>query len=133
MVRAKEPTNAEEVRSFLGLVNFSAPFIPNLASMKEPLRELTRKNVPFIDKWGTKQKVAFETLKIILGRAETLVYFDRDAEVTKLIKDASPVLQDGQERVIAYASRALTAVERRHSQTEKEALGLVWGCERFHM
>ena len=47
VVRAKEPTNAEEVRSFLGLVKFSARFIPNLASITEPLRELTRKDVPF--------------------------------------------------------------------------------------
>ena len=30
VVQAKEPTNAEEVRSFLGLVNFSARLIPNL-------------------------------------------------------------------------------------------------------
>ena len=139
VVQAKEPTNAEEVRSFLGLVNFSARFIPNLASITEPLRELTRKGVPF--KWGAEQKVAFETLKSNLGRAETLAYFDRNAEVTKLITDASPVglgavltqVQEGQERVIAYASRALTGVERRYSQTEREALGLVWGCERFHM
>lgn len=35
--------------------------------------------------------------------------------------------------MVAYASRSLTDVERRYSQTEKEALGLVWGCERFHM
>ena len=47
VVQAKEPTNAEEVRSFLGLANFSARFIPNLASITEPLRELTRKDVPF--------------------------------------------------------------------------------------
>ncbi|PFX12869.1 Retrovirus-related Pol polyprotein [Stylophora pistillata] len=89
VVRAKEPTNAEEVRSFLGLVNFSARFIPNLASISEPLRELTRKDVPF--KWGTEQGAAFEILKSKLGRAETLAYFDRNAEATKLITDASPV------------------------------------------
>ena len=42
-------------------------------------------------------------------------------------------VQEGQEQVIAYASCALTGVERRYSQTEREALGLAWGCERFHM
>ena len=85
--------------------------------------------------------MAFETLKSNRGRTETLAYFDRSAEVTKLITGASPVglgavptqVQEGQERVIAYASRALTEVERRYSQTEREALGLLWGCETFHM
>ena len=100
---------------------------------------MPRKYVPF--KWGTEQEVAFETLKSNLGRAETLAYFDRNAEVTRLITDASPVglgavltqVQEGQESVIAYASRALTGVECRYSQTEREALGLVWGWERFQM
>ena len=35
---------------------------------------------------------------------------------------------------LAYTSHSLTDVERtRYSQTEKEALRLVWGCERFHV
>ena len=139
VVTAREPQNAGEVRSFLGLVNFSARFIPNLASIAEPLHRLTRRETPFV--WGTEQQAAFDTLKSRLANAEILAYFDRNAEKTKLITDASPVglgavltqVQGGCERVVAYASRSLTDVERRYSQTEKEVLALVWGCERFHM
>jgi hypothetical protein len=36
-------------------------------------------------------------------------------------------------RPVAYARRTLTAVERRYSQTEREALAVVWGSEQFHL
>jgi len=35
--------------------------------------------------------------------------------------------------VISYASRALTPVEQRYSQTEREALAIVFGCEKYHL
>ena len=135
---ARAPKDQTEVRSFLGLVNYSARFIPNLATTTEPLRRLTRNGVPFV--WDTEQKEAFEKLKGELSQAETLGYFDRHAE-THVIADASPVglgavlvqRKDGEFQVICYASRSLSDVETRYSQTEKEALGLVWACEHFNM
>ena len=138
VVNAREPQNVSEVRSFLGLVNFNARFIPNLATMAEPLRRLTRKDIQF--RWLEKEQTAFDQLKETLSRAETLAYFDKMAP-TKVIADAGPVglgavliqKQKGEQRVISYASRSLTDVEQRYSQTEKEALALVWACERFHM
>ena len=41
--------------------------------------------------------------------------------------------QDHQYKIISYASRPLTPVERRYSQTDIEGLSLVWGIEHFRL
>ena len=89
VIGVREPQNAGEVQSFLGLVNFSARFIPKLASIAEPLHTLTRKDIHFV--WGVEQQSTFETLKCSLANAETLAYFNSSAEETKLVTDASHV------------------------------------------
>ena len=127
---AQPPRNEKEARSFMGLVQYSAKFIPNLAAIGRPIMDLTRKHVKFV--WGKEQQSAFKRLKSLISRADTLAYFKNDCK-TRIIADASPVglgavltqLQDGLWRVISYASRSLSDVERRYSQTEKEVLGLV--------
>ena len=89
--------------------------------------------------FGGEQKKAFQELKERLARAETLGYFEKHAP-TQVIADASPVglgavltqKQKNGPRVICYASRGLTDTERRYSQTKKEALALVWACQKFH-
>ena len=50
VAEAREPRNAGEVRSFLGLVNFTARFIPDLTTVSAPLRKLTKAKEPFV--WG---------------------------------------------------------------------------------
>ena len=89
--------------------------------------------------FGGKWKKAFQELRERLAYAETLGYFDKDAP-TQVIADAGPVglgavltrKQKNGQRVICYASRSLTDTERRYSPTEKEALALVWACQKFH-
>jgi transposase InsO family protein len=136
VVNAQPPKDVSEVRSFLGLVNYLCRFIPNLADISEPLRRLTKKDAVFT--FGKDQLDSFNKLKEVLSNHTTLGFFDVDA-VTKVIADASPIgmgailiqMQEGVPRVISYANRSLSDVERRYSQTEKEGLALVWACERF--
>ena len=45
IVNLKTPTTIKELRSVLGTVNFVRKFIPNLATIIEPLVALTRKSV----------------------------------------------------------------------------------------
>ncbi len=71
-----------------------------------------------------------------------MAYFDPKKE-TDLITDASLIglsailvqktARTNKKRVVAYVSRALTPVERQYSQTEKEALAIVWPKEKLHI
>ena len=90
--------------------------------------------------WGSNQKKSFQELKKQLASAPVLAYFGKDAH-SQVTANASPVglgavlVQDKnrESRVVCYASRNLSSVERRYSQTEKEALALMWACERFNL
>lgn len=44
----RKPRTAEETRSFLGLVNYVGKFIPNLATLTDPLRQLTKQQHKFV-------------------------------------------------------------------------------------
>ena len=44
----------------------------------------------------------------------------------------SHVMQNGEERPIAFASRTLNAAEKNYAQIQKEALAIVWGVQKFH-
>ncbi|XP_028413782.1 uncharacterized protein K02A2.6-like [Dendronephthya gigantea] len=65
VVEAREPESASEVRSFLGLVNYCGRFIPDLATISEPLRCLTKKGSSWIrggvdtdpERWSTSCKL----------------------------------------------------------------------------
>ena len=135
------PTTVGEVRSLLGMANYSSQFIPNFATITEPLRRLTHKEAKFI--WGKEQEDAYQKLKTALVNSPVMGYFDTKNE-SELIVDASPVGlsailtqklpgENASPKIIAYASRALTPTEQRYCQTEKEALAIVWGIEYFHL
>ena len=118
VLEVEEPKSASDVRSFLGLANYSSQFIPHFATLSEPLRRLTRKETPF--EFGPEQKKSFECLKQKMAEACTLAYFDKNAP-TKIITDASPVglgavlvqEQDSAWTLVCYASHSLTGCEQR--------------------
>ena len=136
---APKPVNKQEMRSFLGSVQFCAKFIKNFGTISEPLWQLTKSESTW--KWGKREDSAFRQIKERLMSAPVMAYFQSGAK-TRIITDASPVglgavleqeQEDGEFRTVYYASRKLTAVESRYSQFEREALAIRWACQKFHL
>ena len=57
IIEFRDPETKEETRSFLGLVTYLGKFIPDLATITEPLRRLTKKDYKF--NWNRKRHFNF--------------------------------------------------------------------------
>lgn len=141
LVNAPPPKNASEVRSFLGMANTCSEYISDYALITAPLRDLTKKNAAF--KWKQEHQVAFQKLKNRLTKAPVMAYFDTTKRSLLIVDGSqhgiSAILAQRENnashsyKTIAYASRGLTSVESRYSQTDIEGLSLVWGIEHFRL
>ena len=132
----ERPSNVKDVRRILGMVNQLGKFIPNLAEMTKPLRDLLSKKNLWT--WGRHQEKTFQTIKQSLSSQVVLAYYDM-SKPTMVSADSSSyglgsvLLQqhDNIWKPVAYASRSLTPVEQRYGQIEKECLAITWSCEKF--
>ena len=100
-----QPTNLQQVRSFLGLVGFYHRFVKYFSTIAAPLHALSKKNAHFV--WGPLQSTAFYEHKSFLTHAPVLSLpnFDKTIEVHC---DASGTRIGGvlmqEKRAIAYFS-----------------------------
>ena len=138
ILRAPDPENVQQLRSFLGLLNYYGKFIPNLAGMVHPLNQLLQKDAKWI--WTPDCAEAFSAAKQALNSSKVLAHYDPSLPIT-LAGDASAygigsvishILPDGSEKPIAFASQTLSSSEKNYCQLEKEALSLVFGVKKFH-
>ena len=70
----RQPTTVSEIRSLLGMANYSSKFIKDYATITKPLRELTRKNTRFT--WTHKHQAAYDKLKHALLNSPVMNHFD---------------------------------------------------------
>ena len=135
---APEPQNIQELRSFLGLINYYGKFVPQLSSILHPLNQLLQQGYQW--KWSETCQSAFQQAKETLTSSKVLAHYDpslplrlaADASAYGLGAVISHLMPNGNERPIAYASHTLSKSERNYAQLEKEALALIFGIKKFH-
>lgn len=133
----RRPESCGEVKSFLGLVTFTDRFILNRADKTKNLRALASADIFY---WTELEDQEFRFLQEdALNTIKKLGYYSQ-TDAIELFVDASPIglgavlvqfNNAGVPRVIGCASKSLTVTEQRYPQAHKEALGVVWGIERF--
>lgn len=153
------PTDLKELRSFLGFAGYYRRFIKSYSNLVKPLTNLTsgypplRKGTkpkantpqyhdpkkPFGERWTPECEQAFRAIIEKLTTAPILGFADPKLPYT-LHTDASTMglgaalyqEQEGQMRVIAYASRGLSKSESRYPAHKLEFLALKWAVtEKF--
>lgn len=135
--KAPRPTNVTQLKAFLGLINYYGKFLPNLASILEPLHNLLRKETTW--HWSRECNHAFERCKELLTDNSVLQLYDVKKEIW-ITCDASDYglgavlshVVNGEEKPVSFASRSLSAAERNYGQIEKEALSIVFAVKKFH-
>ena len=110
---APGPTDVQQLRSFLGAVNYYGKFLPNLSSKLAPLHSLLENGKPW--QWLDIHQNAFDCANLQLISSQVLTHFDSKKEVI-LSCDTSPYgvgavlahhFPDGSKQPIAFASRTL--------------------------
>lgn len=137
ILHAPEPQNVDELRSFLGMAQYYAKFVKNVASILHPLYRLLQKNVKFV--WSNWCKRAFEEMKKAIASDQVLTTYNPEYPLV-LETDASPyglgaILShkvNDTLRPIAFISRALTKAERNYSHLDKEATAIFWATKKFY-
>ncbi len=153
------PRNLKELRSFLGFVGYYRRFVKDFSKKVKPLNDLTSGYPPtrqgikstnngryrspkdfFGSRWTAACQKAFDQIIEELTTSPVLAFADpklpyilhTDASTSGL-GAALYQEQDGQVRVIAYASRGLSSSESKYPAHKLEFLALKWAVtEKFH-
>ena len=134
---APTPTDATQLKSYLGLLSYYGRFLSNLSSRLAPLYKLLGKGVPW--EWSSTQNQAFRNSKEWLTSSKLLVHFNPrlplllacDASAYRIGAVLAHRMPDGAEQPIGYVSRTHSQQQRQYSQLEKEGLSCVLGIKRF--
>ncbi|XP_052271790.1 uncharacterized protein LOC127872504 [Dreissena polymorpha] len=137
IVEWPRPTTPKQVKQFVATGSYYRRFVKNFAKIARPLTNLTKVDRAF--HWTTECEEAFNALKQALIGPDLIGYPLNEAGSFYLDTDASEIglgavlsqMQEGRERVIAFASRATNKAERNYCITEQELLAVVYFIQYF--
>ena len=133
------PQILKQLRITLGIFAYYRKFIPNFSKIAAPLYEQTKKHVQNKRDKAAKIELteesaeAFAALKEAITKEPIVLHYPNWKQPFEIHTDASSEAVaailcqriDGKEKVIMYASKTMSAVERKYQTYEQECLAVV--------
>uniref|UniRef100_A0A1X7TSQ7 Reverse transcriptase/retrotransposon-derived protein RNase H-like domain-containing protein n=1 Tax=Amphimedon queenslandica TaxID=400682 RepID=A0A1X7TSQ7_AMPQE len=124
------PTSQNQLRQFVGLASYCRWFVQDFATISQPLHRLMGKRSQFV--WTPDCQMAFHTLQSKLTSRPILAFPDFTSpfilDTNASVCGIGAVLsqnQEGHKQVVAYASRALSKLERNYGVTRRKLLNVI--------
>ena len=137
-----KPQTIQELRRFLGLVNFYRSCIPHAADIQGPLCQFLigakkKDNRPV--SWNPIADAAFERCKQSVLDVTEIAFPDEKAEI-RLVTDASNVAMgaaleqkcDDQWRPLAFFSKKLNNAQKKYSTIDRELTAIYYAVRKFY-
>ncbi|CAG4987669.1 unnamed protein product [Parnassius apollo] len=136
-----KPKTIEELRRFLGMINFYREHIPKAAEIQAPLHAYlhnTKKKDKTSIEWNDEATKAFEACKIAIQNAALLAHPSHEATLA-IFSDASDlsagaVLQqysNGKWQPLGYFSKKFSDTQRNYSTFDRELLAIYMAIKHF--
>ena len=135
----RTPRSYLEVQRFIGLVNYLAPFMPDVSAYTSPLTEMSRNERAFV--WRPLHQVCLDRIKAMACRAPILKPIDPENEhPIWLICDASihgvgALYGQGPNwqtcHPAGFLSRKFSSAQRSYPTYEQEALAILEGLMKW--
>jgi hypothetical protein len=130
------PKTKRQLRGFIGKVNYLSMYLPRLQLLLQPLYKLVAKRAEFI--WTEQHQATYNSILQLLVKPPILS-LPRNHGLFRLYVDTSRIgtgaslwqIQDGQERLLAYFSKALPKAAIHYGISELELTGITIAVSAF--
>ena len=126
------PTNAKDIRSFLGLAGFYQRFVKNFAQIVVPLTNMLKKDAKF--DWSPAAAKAFQDIRDCLAQSVRLAYPDLNREFHLHIDASDAALSATLSQENEYGQmQLLTCTSRKLNPADKITLHMNANSKKWYM
>ena len=130
------PTTLNQLRRFVGMVQFLHQFIPNLQQKLKPFHQMTEKGRQF--KWNDNLNIAFQSIKHQIMNNELIFHPDPNRPFS-VFCDASKLgvgavllqVHDGKLRPVSFCSKLFNKTQQNWHVSEQEIYAVIHAVEKW--